>query len=188
MKLILCDGVTVTSNLGITVDGPGSSLTVYAQEAGTGTVAGTASGGCDIIFGDGSLTVCGGTYKWLGASGYGYVEMSFDDITVNGGSFTNCTLSAENSVTVNGGTIDDDENTFINCPDGAVTINGGDITLSTYETAVDCDSFVFTGGQLKDARRPLLHDPGRRRSRRFYGHGKRRDDRARHADADRRRL
>ena len=95
-----------------------------------------------------SLSLNGGSYRWVGKNGYGYVEIHAERLTVNGGSFTNCNLSADNFVTVNGGTVNNDENTRISCPNGTVTVNGGDILLRSDGSAVDCSRFVFGGGSF----------------------------------------
>ncbi len=149
VHLILCDGVTVTADGGFYV-GEESSLTIYGQAESSGTLAGVETECNDILYGDGSLTVNGGTYRWVGSSGYGYVRMDdFKDLTVNGGSFTNCTLSGWNSVTINGGSIDNDEYTYICSDGGTVTINGGDIVLRANEEAVNCREFIYNGGRFK---------------------------------------
>ena len=145
VRLVLCDGVTVSSNGNFTVNG---TLIVYGQSTNSGILAGIASGGNTIIGGSGNLIINGGSYRWVGKSGYGYVEIRAGGLTVNGGSFTNCNLSADNFVTVNGGTVNNDENTRISCPNGTVTVNGGDIHLRSDASAVDCGSFVFGGGSF----------------------------------------
>ena len=134
VRLVLCDGVTVSSNGNFTVNG---TLIVYGQSTNSGILAGIASGGNTIIGGSGTLSINGGSYRWVGKSGYGYVEICAGGLTVNGGSFTNCNLSADNFVTVNGGTVNNDENTRISCPNGTVTVNGGDIHLRSDGSAVD---------------------------------------------------
>ena len=149
VRLVLCDGVTVTVNNALHIAGNSAALTIYGQTDGSGQLAAAATGSNDLVIGVGTLTVFGGTYRWIGKSGYGCVGMDAKNLTVNGGFFKNCTLSADDAVTINGGVVNNDENTNISCAQGTVTVNGGEIELRASGSAVDCNSFVYTGGSFK---------------------------------------
>ena len=126
VHLILANECSLTVNGGINVTG-GNSLTIYAQDKGTGTL--TADGGSSqagIGGGNngqsgGAITINGGTVNAIGGNGSAGIGGGFDgaggNITINGGAVTANGGSsgagigggndggAGGNITINGGTV-----------------------------------------------------------------------------------
>ena len=135
VKLILCDGATLTANTGITVEG-NNSLTVYAQSTGENTmgqliangngndagIGGTGSNACGTvtIYG-GSVTANGGYYSAGIGGGYhgdgGTVNIYGGSVTANGGNGGAGLGAGSGGGYGAGGTV--------NISGGTVTANGG---------------------------------------------------------------
>lgn len=158
VNLILADGCTLTASLGISVNA-GNTLTVYAQQAGTGKIeTGTvdshyAAIGGDDGYANGLITINGGVITVTGgrdAAGIGGGYQGSGNVTVNGG-VINATggygaagigsgdrsfggTNPESNVTINGGSVTavggDGAAAIGGRCDATVTINGGDINAT----------------------------------------------------------
>ena len=127
VTLILCDGVTLDCEKGITV-AEGSSLTVYECEAGTGKLNATGATNCAGIGGSkegagGTIIINGGTVSATGGSSAAGIGGGFEgaggNITINGGTVT--ATGNGSSAGIGGG---------YNGEGGTIIINGGEVTAT----------------------------------------------------------
>ena len=163
VHLILTDGCSLTVNGGIGLSNADTNITIYGQQAGTGTLTATADGDNSSnagigsnMYGDcGNITINGGTVtaisKNAGAgigSGYGY-DSSCKDIIINSGTVT--AISEGHGAGIGSGH-------YADC--GNITINGGIIenAFSRYSGAgigsgygADCGSITISGGIIENA-------------------------------------
>ncbi len=128
VHLILADGATLTAESGIGVN-EGNSLTIYGQEAGTGTLVAKTTTNFDAGIGgtggaSGQITINGGNVKATGGAGGagigGGTTDNFDsyvngNVTVNGGSVV--AQGGRSAAGIGGG----------NGGNGTVIINGGSV-------------------------------------------------------------
>ncbi|MBR3641023.1 MAG: hypothetical protein IKN53_03215, partial [Oscillibacter sp.] len=138
-NLILADGYTLTVTEGVAVTNP-SSLTIFGQENGTGTL--TATGGSDaagiggIYDKSGPITINGGTVNATGdddgGAGIGASEgNSCGDITINGGT-VNASASGSSDIYCIG------DAGWGSNGDGTIAIHGGtvNVTVGEYTTGI----------------------------------------------------
>jgi len=127
VKLILCDGATLTATKGITCDFS-NALTIYAQKEGTGSIIATAPSGYAGIGGavnNGSnITINGGVITATGGNdgagiGGGYYSPG-SNITINGGKVT--ATGGLNAAGIGGG------GGGYNAAGSNITINNGVVT------------------------------------------------------------
>ena len=116
VNIILADGYTMTVNGGNTngLNGTsGSTLTIYGQTNGTGTLeVSTSTGSIGAIYIDGNVVINGGTVNATNTSSVGI-------------------MSANGSITINDGTVNANGKVYgISASHGNVTINGGQVTAS----------------------------------------------------------
>ena len=122
VNLVLADGCTLTAKEGITVGGTETTLIIWCQDAGTGTLnAQTSNEQCAAIGmnGDGTsygvITIHGGNInaEYTGADSIihpencglgGYQPTAACTVTINGGTINTPAL-VSNDLTINGGTI-----------------------------------------------------------------------------------
>ena len=137
LNIILADGYTMTTSSddeGI-YGASGSTLTIYGQTLGSGTLDVTSNGtSCGAINANGgTVTINGGTVTATASSGYGICARN--DVTINGGTVTatckNYGISGNGTVTINGGTINVTSEYYGIFSNGTVTINGGGITTNS---------------------------------------------------------
>ena len=83
-----------------------------------------------IIFDGGKITAKGGDEPYDGSAGYGING----NVTVEGGTFTNCTFSGNKAI-INKGTINNTDGSRISSKE--IIINGGDITVTIPESNAD---------------------------------------------------
>ena len=129
IDLIICDGVTVTLTGGIDAR---NRITVYGQSDGSGTIHSTGT----LILRAKNITINGGTFIGTKRSNDCSLIVATDsslggNLVVNRGTFTDCKLRGNGSVTINGGTINAVRNDYenaIDCPHGDIIINGGKIS------------------------------------------------------------
>ena len=138
VKLILCDGATLTASEGITVN-EGNSLTIYGQTNGTGAL--TIPTGVSLGAGIGGLSLSEGGYTTEYHSG-GTIIINGGKITATGGQagagIGGGYGGGGGTITINGGTVE-----AYGCPNnsdgagigggqwgsgGTITINGGTVT------------------------------------------------------------
>ena len=136
IHLILVDGKTMTitssDDNGIIVS---SSLTIYGQELGTGTLNATGNNGIYSVSGD--ITIIGGTLNATGNDGKGIY--SSGDITIIGGTLNatgneNGIHSYSGNITISGGTVTATDNSTgygIFTHSGNITISGGRVTATS---------------------------------------------------------
>ena len=127
VKLVLCDGCTLTVSSGILL-AKGNSLTIYGQAADTGKLVATTSeekysaiGGNSNGDG-GTITINGGTVDATGSDGAGIgggYGGTGGTITINGGTVT---AKGNDSAGIGGGDYDSG---------GTITINGGTVTATS---------------------------------------------------------
>ncbi len=126
VNIILADGCTMTTS---TDNGDGihgyssSTLTIYGQTLGTGTLAATGGGAGNpsIYSSDGDIIINGGTVTLTATSpGTPCISIGNGSFTINGGTVT-ATATGSSSVGIFGGT---------------VTINGGTVTASGTSTGI----------------------------------------------------
>ena len=126
VNIILADGCTMTTS---TDNGDGihgyssSTLTIYGQTLGTGTLAATGGGAGNpsIYSSDGDIIINGGTVTVTATSpGTPCISIGNGSFTINGGTVT-ATATGSSSVGIFGGT---------------VTINGGTVTASGTSTGI----------------------------------------------------
>ena len=137
LNIILADGYTMTTSSddeGI-YGASGSTLTIYGQTLGSGTLDVTSNRnyGSAIDANGGTVTINGGTVTATASSGYGICARN--DVTINGGTVTatckNYGISGNGTVTINGGTINVTSEYYGIFSNGTVTINGGGITTNS---------------------------------------------------------
>ncbi len=123
--LILCDGASlaVTNEGGVAIEA--SSLTIYGQTNGTGTVTATCDSEAGIYAYNGSVTINGGNVT---ATGNRFGIWAPGDVTINGGTVTatchgEAGIYAQNYVTINGGTVTAEGG------NNGIFANGGSIIL-----------------------------------------------------------
>ena len=129
VHLILPDGctmnVTSSNGNGIEVD---SSLTIYGQTDGTGTLNATGENSSGIITNSGTITISGGTVTATCDKGIG-ISTNIGTITISGG-----------RVTVTGG------NEGIRSGIGNITISGGRVTVTGGYEGIHINSGTITLG------------------------------------------
>ena len=161
VKLILCDGVTVACRIcGFELSGENDKLTIYGQENNSGRIRADLDPAyninvCHVVYGDtdvndhvntGSLILNGGTVERGSASSCCIAAKS---ITVNGGIIKNCVIDDSDSVTINGGNISLESYTTALKADH-LAMNGGRVTVSGDNAeAINANEFVFNGGKLE---------------------------------------
>lgn len=132
VHLILCDGVTLNCEKGITVAGD-DSLTIYGCTAGTGTLTATADsrfsgiGGGDSHSG-GTITINGGNISATGNVGAGIgggIYAAGGNVTINGGTVT--ANSSNGGAGIGGGSQVGGGDPSVNTDGGMITINGGTV-------------------------------------------------------------
>ena len=148
VRLILCDGFTLTAKKGIHLVGNGKSLTIYGQVNDSGALtisgverdhAGIGGNGNDHSSGEdgGALTINGGTVKVnggeLGAGIGGGASLDVGgggggNVTVNGGNVT--ANGGERGAGIGGGSGND-----VVGGGGTVTVNGGNVTANGGQNA-----------------------------------------------------
>ena len=148
VRLILCDGFTLTAKKGIHLTGNGKSLTIYGQVNDSGALtisgverdhAGIGGNGNDHSSGEdgGALTINGGTVKVnggeLGAGIGGGASLDVGgggggNVTVNGGNVT--ANGGERGAGIGGGSGND-----VVGGGGTVTVNGGNVTANGGQNA-----------------------------------------------------
>ncbi len=135
VRLILCDGAKLTLEKGIEVN-EGSSITIYGQNSGTGTLEITGTGnlanaalGSNYDCNSGTITINGGTvtasataYDSSGAA-IGGGSNGKGNVIINGGTVT---ASARNGAAIGGGS-----SVHNGTGSGNVIINGGTITATS---------------------------------------------------------
>ena len=165
VHLILCDGCQLNAKSGISVNS-GSSLTIYGQRGGTGTLIASSNRsyagiGADSGRSSGNITINGGII--IASSEYNAAAIGGGNrykgnsyITINGGTITATGLgmyafgignSSGNSViTINGGTINAAGGTYafdIGANyDAVITITGGVITANGNESKGGIGSII----------------------------------------------
>ncbi|MBO5494740.1 MAG: hypothetical protein J5964_03370, partial [Eubacterium sp.] len=143
-NLILADGATMTAGQGVIVPST-SSLTIYGQTNGTGTL--TATGGSYGAAGiggnnadNGPITINGGTVNATGgtsAAGIGGGSMGNGGaVVINGGTVT-ATATEDGGAGIGGG----DNSATCN-----VTINGGTVNAATLATNNTANAGIGTSG------------------------------------------
>ena len=144
IKLILCDGKTLTVNNDGNLDGfnfrNGGALTIYGQSGGTGKLDVTSTYEAGIRVN--GLTVNGGTVTVKSDKTDGI--WSENGLTVNGGAVTATGIfngiSVNGNATVNGGTVNASgtENGISVGGDGSpcLYVNGGEVTAAGGEKAI----------------------------------------------------
>ena len=134
VNLILCDGATLTSYLGIEVP-TGNSITIWGQSGGTGRLnviwpnKWSAGIGGSLRAGFGSITIRGGNISAVGHQGAAGIGGGYDGpsgvIDIRGGTITAISTDA-GCVGIGGGY-------YQGC--GTITISGGTITAAGGEQA-----------------------------------------------------
>lgn len=164
VKLVLCDGCTLTASAGISVTS-GNSLTIYRQSAGTGKlIAGANAESLEAAIGgassgsSGTITINGGIINATGparaaAIGGGYGKKG--TVVINGGVINANTQTVEH----NYGNHDYDYTTI-----GGVCIGGGqrgeaDVTINGGTVNVDAGDYGAGIGSRGFSERSL--DPGK---------------------------
>ena len=159
VNIILCDGANLTAAKGIRVEN-GNSLTIWAQERGTGRLIAIGEYRCAAIGGNfngnaGTITINGGNITAEagsnGAAIGGGCNGNGGTITINAGNITARAaeaaaigggyMSSAGVITINGGTVDAKvtgssaaigmgQNPTYNSVTSSVTINGGVVTAT----------------------------------------------------------
>ena len=148
VNLILCDGATFTSYLGIEVP-TGKSITIWGQSGGTGRLnviwpnTWSAGIGGSLRAGFGSITIRGGNISAVGHQGAAGIGGGYDGtsgvIDIRGGTITAVATDA-GCVGIGGGYKQ-------GC--GTITISGGTITAAGGEQAAGIgSSYEGTGGTI----------------------------------------
>lgn len=111
-----------------------------------------------IIFDGGEITAKGGDEPYDGSAGYGING----NVTVKGGTFTNCTFSGDKAI-INKGTINNTDGSRISSKE--IIINGGNITVTMPESNADNaigdqDSNVTINGGIIIATANYIDDTG----------------------------
>ena len=142
VRLILCDGATLTASKGITVD-ENNSLTIYGQTNGTGALIAGVSGmiedgkariGGEASASGGTITINGGAVtatSGKNGAGIGSGEHSTNGgtITMNGGTVT--ATGSGNGAGIGGG---------MDSAGGTITVNGGTVTATSSENGAGIGS------------------------------------------------
>ena len=148
VNLILCDGATLTSYLGIEVP-TGKSITIWGQSGGTGRLnviwpnKWSAGIGGSLRAGFGSITIRGGNISAVGHQGAAGIGGGYDGpsgvIDIRGGTITT-TGGDSGCVGIGGGY-------YQGC--GTITISGGTITAAGGEQAAGIGTtYQGTGGTI----------------------------------------
>ena len=160
VRLILCDGKTLTAPRGITVSN-GNSLTIYAQSTDKNTmgalritapdhynagIGGEESG--TVVINGGTVTATGGSYGAGIGGNHSTVTINGGIVTATGGEYGAGIGGMEGTVTINDGTVTatgGNYGTGIGSDNGStVTINGGTVSANggAYGAGIGGDNYV----------------------------------------------
>ncbi len=164
VHIILCDDKTMKvspNSSESALSGLSSTLTIYGQSKGTGKLDLVSSGGSAIA--SHSVIINGGTVIAMGGLDCSGIYAS-GDVTINGGNVTaegdSYGIQAEGDVTINGGNVTAEGNSYGIKAEGYVTINGGNVTAGNYYPGIYAGNDIILGGAEVTASSYIVKNDG----------------------------